>query len=55
MKNIYMLQTLSGEYRKVSRARCNQAVESGKAHWVGSDPDPDNDAVIHYADRGGEE
>lgn len=55
MKNIYMLENAGGGYRESTQSECNQLIEMGRAHWAGSDPDPHNDAVIHYADRGGME
>lgn len=51
MKNIYMLEKINGGYRQVSQAEANKAIEGGKAQWVGSDGDPYNDTVTHYADR----
>lgn len=56
MKNKYMLEyPEGGDYREVSRARANRAIENGKAHWAGSEVDSETGDIIHYADLGGED
>ena len=50
--NRYMLQGKDGEgYFPSNRRQINRMIEHGQAEWAGTDPDEENDAVIHYADR----
>jgi len=50
-KNLYFLEAEDGTYRLSTRDKVNALIEKGEAEWVGSDPDEDHNAVIHYADR----
>jgi hypothetical protein len=51
-RNIYRIQKVDGEgYAPTSRMLVNILIEKGRAGWIGTDYDEDEDAFVHYADR----
>ncbi len=49
--NVYMLQSRGGGYHPIRREVVNILIEKGRAEWIGTDYDEEQDAFVHYADR----